>query len=323
MSRSFRTLLPVAPIGVAVLFAMTSTPRVAGAEDATVDAMEKAERCTTRLFTAMIGEGAAAAALSNPDPRSSFDELVRDERFKERFATFINSQFNVAPGETPAEDASYYLAKHVLDTDKRWSEMFVGRYDVAGSGNNGAGEATVREDPNGLGYFHSRAWMVRYAGNESEGIRIVSAYRVLQNTIGLTLAATTNAPDVDLSANGRRAPQCAGCHYDSWFALDKVAVVFGTRTGMAEDTEFQPPTEGPQNILGGVMISNDRELVEALVANEAFNVNACRLAFSYLYGRTEYSCEGPTFDRCVEAFKRDGKITSALAVVAKDPTFCE
>ena len=70
-------------------------------------------------------------------------------------------------------------------------------------------------------------------------------------------------------------------------------------------------------------IANDKELVTALVANEAFDVNACRLAYGYLYGRAEYSCEGKVFDACVAAFKKDKLITSALAVVAKDPAFCE
>jgi len=324
MSRSFRTLLPVAPIAAALLFAMTSTPRRAVAEPAAVDAAEKAEKCTTRLFTAMVGEGATPEALANPNPQASFDALAKDARFQERFARFINSQFNDTPGATPSEDASYYLAKYVLEQDKAWSDMFIGRYDVNPSNpqqQNSAG--TVVDSPNGLGYFHSRAWMVRYAGNEEAGIRIVAAYRMMQNTIGLTLAATTNAPEVDITANGRKAPQCAGCHYNPWFALDKVATVFGKTTGMGNNIQFQAPTEGPQNILGGVMVSNDRELAEALVGNEAFDVNACRLAYKYLYGRIENGCEGPVFDACVDAFKKDKKITSALAVVAKDPTFCE
>jgi hypothetical protein len=324
MSRPFRTLLPALPISAALLFALTSSPRRAVAEPATVDAAERAEKCATRLFTAMVGEGATAEALSSANPQASFDALVKDARFLERFSRFINSQFNSTPGMTPAEDASYYLAKFVLTQDKPWSDMFVGNYDVAPSNPQQAGsEAAVTENANGLGYFHSRAWMVRYAGNESAGIRIVSAYRMMQNTIGLTLAATTNAPDVDLSANGRKAPQCAGCHYNPWFALDKVATVFGTRTGTGTNTQFQAPSAGPQNILGGVTISNDREFAEALVANEAFDVNACRLAFKFLYGRAENSCEGPVFDACVTAFKSDKKITSALAVVAKDPAFCE
>ncbi len=324
MSRSFRTLLPVAPIGAAVLFAMTSVPRRADADPATIDAAEKAEKCATRLFTTMVGEGATPEALASTNPQASFDTLVKDARFQERFARFINSQFNTTPGATPSEDASYYLAKHVLVQDKAWTEMFVGKYDVAPSNAQNAGsEAAVTDNANGLGYFHSRAWMVRYAGNESEGIRIVSAYRMMQNIIGLQLTASTNAPDADLTANGRKAPQCAGCHYDPWFALDKVAVVFGKRTGMGTNTQFQAPAAGPQTILGGVNVSNDRELAEALVGNEAFDVNACRLAFKYLYGRAENTCEGPVFDACVTAFKADKKITSALAVVAKDPGFCE
>ena len=85
----------------------------------------------------------------------------------------------------------------------------------------------------------------------------------------------------------------------------------------------QESTAGPQQILGGVSVSNDRELAEALVANEAFDVNACRLAYRYLYSRVENSCDGPVFDACVTAFKADKKMNSALAVVAKDPTFCE
>ena len=146
---------------------------------------------------------------------------------------------------------------------------------------------------------------------------------MMQNTIGLTLAATTNAPDADVSATGRKAAQCAGCHYNPWFALDKVASVLGTRTGTGATVQFQPSVLGPQSILGGVTISNDKELVEALVGNEAFDVNACRIAFKYLYGRNEYTCEAQVFDACVTAFKKDKRITSALAVVAKDPTFCE
>jgi hypothetical protein len=202
--------------------------------------------------------------------------------------------------------------------------MFVGRYDVAPSDpERQNSEAVVRENPDGLGYFRSRAWMVRYAGNEPAGIRIAAAYQMMQNTIGLSLEATTNAPEADVSATGRKAPQCAGCHYDPWFALDHVAVVFGKRAGNMNNPTFPPSTEGPRTILGGVTVSNERELAEALVANEAFNVNACRLAFKYLYGRAEYSCEGPAFDSCVDAFKQDKKITSALASLAKDPSFCE
>jgi hypothetical protein len=319
MRRLLRSLLPVLPIAAAII-ASVAAPKKAGA-DAASDAKERAEKCATRLYTAMIGEGASAEALASATPQTYFDTLVTDTKFRERFSRFINSQFNSNPGMTAAEDASYYLTRHVLTNNLPWTDMFLGQYDVVAAANN---EATVQTNANGLGYFRSRAWAVRYAGNESNGVRIVSAYRIMQNTIGLKLAATTNLADIaDISAEGRKAAQCAGCHYNPWFALDKVAVVMGTRTGTGAQTQFQPSTAGAQQILGGISVSNDKELVEALVGNEAFNVNACRLAYKYLYGRVEYTCEAPVFDACVKAFKADKKITSALAVVAKDPSFCE
>lgn len=318
MNRSWKTLLPVAPLAAAIAVAATSAPRRAVADPAT-DAAEKAERCATRISIAMVGEGATPDLLASATPQAAFDTLVKDARFVERFSRFINSEFNRTPGMTAAEDASYYMTKFVLTNNKAWSDMFVGPYDVVQQG----ADAVVQPNANGLGYFRSRAWSVRYAGNELAGIRIVTAYRMMQNTIGLALSATTNAPNVDTSAQGRKAAQCAGCHYNPWFALDKVASVLGTRTGTGTSTQFSPSTLGPQQILGGVTVSNDKELAQALVGNEAFDVNACRLAFKYLYGRAEYSCEGPVFDACVAAFKKDKLITSALATVAKDPTFCE
>ncbi len=323
MRRSIKTLLPVAPIAAAIL-ALLSGTKHAGAAGGEADAKEKTERCGNRLSIAMVGESATAAILASNTPQDSFDTLVNDPRFVERFSRFVNSQFNITPGTTPSEDASYYLAKFVLTNAKVWKEMFVGGYDVVPQNANQAGsEAIVNVDADGLGYFRSRAWAVRYAGNELAGIRIVTAYRMMQNTVGLKLTAVTTAPNTDTSAAGRQSGACAGCHFEKWYALDKVATVLGTRTGTGNNTRFTAPSAGPQQILGGATVSNDKELVEALVSNEAFNVNACRLAFKFLYARDENSCEGPVFDRCVDAFKKDGMIQSALATVAKDPGFCE
>lgn len=130
--------------------------------------------------------------------------MLADPTFIERFASFTNSQFNPEPGESAAADASYTLAKFVLAGQKPWKDMFVGAYAVTD---------TVAPDPSGLGYFTSRAWMTRYAGNETEGYRISSAYRILQNTTGLQLTATTSVDGVDRSATGRQAAACSGCHY--------------------------------------------------------------------------------------------------------------
>ncbi|MBS2011497.1 MAG: hypothetical protein JST00_01185 [Deltaproteobacteria bacterium] len=309
---------------LAASLALLSKTRPAVAEDNAAMNAERAARCATRLSIAMIGEAASSELLASTNPQGAVDTLIADDRFIERFSRFVNSQFNMTPGATPAEDASYYLAKYVLENKKPWTEMFLGKYEVAPSNpQQASSEAVVTEDPDGLGYFRSRVWMVRYAGNEPAGMRIVAAYRMMWNTLGLTLAATTNAPDADVSATGRESAQCRGCHKDAWYALDKVADVLGTRKGPMNNVQFDPPTGGPKTILGGVTVSNDKELVTALVGNEGFDVNVCRLAYKYLYGRGEYSCEGPAFDRCVAAFKKDKMITTAVATVAKDSSFCE
>ncbi len=324
MRRSLRTLLRAAPLGVALLTAALASQRHAVADPATADTAERNERCATRLATAMVGESATPEALASLQPQDSFDTLVKDPRFVDRFSRFINSQFNRTPGLTPAEDAPYYMSKYVLMNNKPWSEMFLGKYAVVPTdANDPNSEANVIDAPNGLGYFRSRAWEIRYGGNEGAGVRLVTAYRIMQNMVGVQLVASTNEPNADVSVVGRKASQCATCHFTPWYALDSVASVLGTRVGKGADTKFDPPAGGPQTILGGVSVSNMDGLVAALANDESFNVNACRLTFRYLYGRDEMSCDGPAFDACVENFKKDKQITTALATVAKDARYCE
>ena len=76
-------------------------------------------------------------------------------------------------------------------------------------------------------------------------------------------------------------------------------------------------------MLGGIQIDGDVALVNAIVDSDQFNVNACRLAWEYLLGRTEAQCEGPIFDACVDTFKKSGMIQDAVTTVAKDPSFCQ
>lgn len=310
-----KTLMSIGPVAVGALVIATTLakPERVRADDAAA-AAEKRERCATRLSVAILGKSATPELLASANPQDAVPSMLASEDFRERFARFINAQFNDEPGETAQEDASYTLAKYILQNDKPWKEMFIGQYDVTN---------TVTDDPDGLGYFRSRPWMVRYAGNELAGYRIVSAYRILQNTTGLKLNATTNVEGLDLSAKGREAPACAGCHYNNWYALDKVARVLSKRTGPAMNPTFTPPTDGPQEILGGKTISNDKELVTALVESKDFEFNVCRIAFKYLYGRAETTCEGVVFDKCMDAFASDGKMTTALSAIAGDASFCQ
>ena len=300
--------------GAVALTVGLAKPQPAQAEGE-AEAAEQRERCATRISVALLGKSATPEQMASANPQDAVDGLLADPAFVERFARFANSQFNDQPGEVVAEDASYTLAKFVLaDPKLQWKEMFVGNYDVTD---------TVTAKADGLGYFRSAAWMKRYAGNEEAGYRIAAAYRMMQNTTGLKLTATTNVEGVDLTADGRKASACKGCHYDGWFALDLVSKVLSKRKGPDDNITYTPPTEGPQNILGGKTIANDKQLVESLVESENFKFNACRLAFQFLYGRAESTCEGQVFDKCMDAFAAAGTIQSAISAIAKDSSFCQ
>ena len=312
--------LAVAAVGAVALASGGRAARADGGDPAALR-----ERCATRLSIAFLGESPSADLFQSPDPLTAVDTLVGNPRFQERFARFVNAQFNDDPGMKPADDAPYWLAKHVLEGGKPWKDLFVGPYDVDyQTAGDPATPVVVKDTPNGLGYFRSNPWLLRYAGNEQAGYKLSTAYHMLNNTLGLQLIASTNAPGADISATGRQAPACSGCHYDPWFALDKVArVLTRVKRGVNGAVTFTPSTDGPQEILGGATIHDDKELVTTLVGGEAFNHRVCRMSFLFLYGRAENRCEGPIFDKCMNEFKAKGTVQAALAAVAKDPSFCQ
>lgn len=296
------------------------------------------ERCATRLSIALLGKSASPELLALAAPQSNVDAMLGDWAFIDRFSRFLNASFNDAPGDLNAADAPYFVATRVLRDHKPYRDLFTGKYIVLLPNPSSNNNAQVKDDPDGLGYFSSPFWEDRYAGNEENGVRLRKAYRILNNTIGLEIAASTAdmRQGVKPDSTGRSTnPGCKGCHFDSWFALDKVAAVLGDVKLQPDGTpvtkqmfdvkqehiQFKKPA-GPQQILGKT-IGNDRELVETLVTSPDFAFNACRLSFKFLYGRAENQCEGELFDRCVDAFNGDGLIQTAVATVAKDPSFCQ
>jgi hypothetical protein len=280
-------------------------------------------RCATRLAVTFLGSSPGANLLQSADPQSKVDELLADPIFQERFARFINSKMNDAPGERPEEDTAYYLSKYVLQNAKPWKDLFIGAYNIVAAGNGANRTVSVQADAEGLGYFRSRPWLLRYAGNELTGLKLNTAYRLQNNVLGLRLTATTNAPGADVSATGRQAAACRGCHYDGWYALDKTALILSKVQRQGQNVTFTPADGQAKDVLGGMTLKDDKELVTAMVNSEQFNFNACQTVFQFLYGRDENSCEGSVFDRCVEALQSTGMIQNALAVVAKDPSFCQ
>lgn len=276
------------------------------------------ERCAQRLAVALTGHGANAALMSSADPQAKTGELLTSPEFREHFARFINAQFNSNPGTTAEEDAPYFAAKYVLEKNLPWRDVFIGRISVDSSA-----PPKVVSDPNGLGYFHSKGWMKRYAGNEEHGIKLMAAYRIMQNTVGLTLKPAATPPGTDAQASGRQAAGCRFCHYDNWFALDHIATVLGTAQRTGSYINFQPYDGPPVPLLDGRQIADDRALVEALTQGDQFDFNTCRLAFRFLYGRAEYTCEAAQFDACVDAFRLSGSMQSALAAIAQRPEYCQ
>ena len=282
---------------------------------------ESRERCATRLSANILGQTPTAALIANANPQSTVDAMIATPVFQEKFARFVNAKFNVDPGATPAEDASYYLTKYVLTNNKPWSDLFIGQYRVD-PGATATADAVVVTDANGLGYFRSRTWMVRYAGNELDGYRIAAAYRMMNNVLGLKLVAAVNTNGVN--AAGRMQAACAGCHYNNTFGLDYVSKILSRRVGTnAATMTFAAPNEGPQPVLGGQLLSDDKSFVTNMVNSTDFRFNACRTAMEFLYARAEFKCDGPVFDACMTAFTANPTIQTAVAAIAKDPGFCQ
>lgn len=304
-------LVPLLAGGAALL-----TKKSAHAEDAEADKAELRERCAVRLSMALLGQSPDATLLASQDPQSTVDGMIASTVFVDRFANFINSELAGTPSESAGNDPIYYLARHIIAEKKPWTELFIGPYSLEATENG----ITVGNDPNGVGYFRSNIWRKKYAGNDEEGVPLVAAFRITQNTTGLTLTPSVGEAGQERGVEARKADACKGCHFESWYALDIVARLLHKRD-LEDANKFIPPTAGPQQLLGKT-IKDDKEFIETLVASDAWKFNQCRRVFKFLYGRQENRCESKVFDACVDALTNEKTIQAAVATVAKDPSFC-
>lgn len=313
------TLLALALPTIASGVALLTSPKGARADGAEADKAEASERCAIRLAITLQGKSADGALLTNPDPQSAIDGMLASPEFADRFARFTNSEFNGGPSTAANDDPVYYLAKYVVTQNKPWSELFIGAYSVTASADGKSMD--VAADAKGLGYFRTASWMKRYAGNEPAGAMLSASFRILSNTTGLTLNPSVGNPGDDRTETGRTATACKSCHFDEWFALDKFARLLPTKKPASDPPTFTPPTAGAQQLLGKT-VANDKDLIAALVDSDAWRFNQCRNVFKFLYGRSENQCESKVFDGCVDALVNQKTIQSAVAAVAKDPSFC-
>jgi len=292
----------------------------------TMDAAQK-ERCATRVSIALTGKSADAGLLAAADPRAEAMRLMGTADFRDRFARFMNTRMNENPGANAPEDASYFLTDYILANNKPWKELFTGPYmvEAVAQGNNPTANARVVVNQEGLGYFRSPIWLLRYAGNEETGLKLNTAYRIMNNVIGLTLKAAVNNTSDDVSANGRAQLPCKTCHFDGPFPLDTISHILTKKIvnpADPNDIRFGPQQAPSVTVLGGKTITNDKDLVTALVESDSFNYNVCRSAFDFLYGRSEYTCDAATFDKCIQDFKASGQIQSALNAIIQSKDFC-
>ncbi len=313
------TLLALALPTIASGVALLTNAKGARADGAEADKAEASERCAIRIAIALQGKSADATLLANPDPQSAVDGMLSSPEFANRYASFINSEFNGGPSTAANDDPVYYLAKYVVAQNKSWSELFVGAYSVTAAADGKSMD--VAADAKGLGYFRTASWMKRYAGNEPMGYMLSASFRILSNTAGLTLTPSVGNPGDDRTATGRSASPCKSCHFDDWYALDKFARLLPMKKVASDPPTFTPTTAGPQQLLGKT-ITDDRELVQTLVDSDAWRFNQCRNVFKFLYGRSENQCESKVFDACVDALAGQKTIQSAVAAVAKDASFC-
>jgi hypothetical protein len=294
--------------------------RTAHAEDATGDQAEQNERCAVRLSIALTGKSPEASQLTSSNPQGNVDAMLDTPEFADRYASFVNSEFNGGPISAANDDPIYTLAKHVITEKMAWSDLFQGPYSLT-AGATASDPMEVGDDTEGLGYFRSDSWRRRYAGNEQNGIMLVAAFRIVQNTTGLDLTPSIGQPGDKRDEDGRRKDPCKSCHFDSWFAIDTVASLLPLRNGTGATATFPERDVQPVQLLGKT-IASDKELVSTLVASDAFKFNQCRMVFKFLYGRPENQCEAKTFDACVTALETTKTIQSAVAAVAKDASFC-
>jgi len=235
--------------------ALVTGSRGARAEGVEGDKAATNERCAVRIAIALQGKSADAALLANADPQTAIDGMLASPEFADRYARFINSEFNGGPSTAATDDM------------------------------------------------------------------LTGAFRILANTTGLELNASVGNPGEDRTATGRSASACKGCHFDEWYALDKFARLLPKKTGQGDAVTFTAPTEGPQQLLGKTL-ATDKDLISSLVDSDAWRFSQCHNVFKFLYGRGENQCEAKVFDACVDALVSQKTIQSAVAAVAKDPSFC-
>jgi hypothetical protein len=273
-------------------------------------------RCVAKISEALVGYG-PERDVDPTKPIEFTETLLASENFVKGFAGFINARFNRTQGEKDSQEAVYFAVRHVLANNLPWRDVFAGRFGWVHPN-----LTEIVEDPTGVGYFTNLAWQTRYAGNDVDGFMLIAAYRIVQNMTGKVLVPSPFNGDASANVVGRSNEPCRSCHFDSPFALDKIARLLPMRRGAGARVELLPPQGGPVEILDGASYNDLRSAVERLIDSDDHRFWTCRTVFEFLYGRPEYACESLVFDACVDAYTARGDIRDAIRAVVLDESFC-
>lgn len=286
-------------------------------------AQETSYQCMRRVGT-VLGVDYWWSKASQADAGTAVQrvpEFLESAGFGNRWAAFLNSRFNAQPGLTAEDDVMTAVVRYVLDNHKPWRDVYVGRFVMSGPG----GYPKISEDPTKPphGFFGLSAWQRRYAGNDTEGLPLQAAYRIMRATIGLELVPSPQNASGDATVTGRARPECRSCHFTSPYALDHVAGLLPWyRKGIGSRLTLEPRAPTPAPLFDGRQVQSLDELLALAVDSDAFSFWTCRLAFEFAVGRPETGCEAPVFDACVDALRRTGDVRAGLAAIMQDPSYC-
>ncbi len=280
-----------------------------------------AKQCNAKLYNTLYGDEPTQSELQTPDPLSQVDDMLKDTKFIDYFSSFVNAHMNWGPEDRIQDNPVYAMVRyHMFRRDLPWKSLFLDRVKVD--------DQNVNNYADGVGYFEDKEWKDRYAGNEEDGYRLRSAYMIMNNMIGLNLEAITVSATGGSSRADRQTPGsvCFHCHYRFDFALDKVANIL-TKVDRERSTMngivYTDQPESVSEVIYGETVTDIRSLATMLSERPEFYVNACNIAFEFVFGRESDGSDPEIFGQCVTKFKASGKIQDAIKHFVESDIFCQ
>lgn len=292
-------------------------------------------QCSQKLHSTLYGRSATAAELNISEPLNQLDSMILEEEFTENFGNFVNAHMNWLPAEGRNNNPVYMGVTRYLfmprqnsghATEYPWKNLFTEGYRPYDGGFN---PQDIEEGAGGQrasGYFSDKNWKKTYKGNEEGGIKIRTAYLILNNQIGLNLEALTVNASGGSGLSARQNPEsvCYSCHFRTEYGLDKIASILplvNRETSDAQNFNEKPASSNSQEIYGQT-VTELKDLTALLAERPEFFTNACSIAFEFVFGREHRGADREIFEACVPIFQESGYITTAVKYFVESDYFC-